>query len=133
VIRIEPFYSIQFMTAIAKVKPLAGALARVVTLTDVGIRFRFAEGEDDPKAFIDRIFESAENGGDVVVDVVSLATGKPKAWFEALPLDGLYDLAMAVWRQNRKQNGDFFVKRLWPQIQGLFMAQAQDGAPSTGD
>lgn len=131
-IRIEPFYSDSFGAAISKFKPLAGALARVITLTDAGIRLRYSEN-DDPQAFMERIFESAENGSDAVRELVMLATGKPREWFKSLSLEGLADLTEAIWRQNKRQNGDFFAKRLWPQLQGLFGAQVQGGAPSTAN
>ncbi len=54
------------------------------------------------------------NGGDSVIELLAIATGKPAAWCEELGPDEAADLLLAV----AEVNVSFFVSALTPSIQG---------------
>lgn len=89
-----------------------------------------AEGKlnlEDPSVTVILMIQMAE-GGDVLLDLMSLATDKPRAWIEALnPEEGIR-LLMKIWEVNH----DFFTQRLAPLMQEYQMLKVGPSKPSVG-
>ena len=67
---------------------------------------------EDPATMI-ILIEHIADGGDVLIEIACLGTGKPREWVEALdPYDGVY-LLLKIWEVNK----DFFTQRLAPLMQ----------------
>lgn len=63
----------------------------------------------------------SEAGGESIIALVMIATGKPREWFDALPADEGIALMQAVLEANE----DFFSRRLLPRL--TLFNQALDG------
>ncbi len=101
------------------VKPFAfGLLPKVIKLVR-----KVAEGLKGPTVDILQIME---DGGDDLMALIALATGKPRAWVDALPLDEGVLLTSTVLEVNR----DVFTKAVVPRLSGLLNALGLE--PSTG-
>jgi hypothetical protein len=130
-VRVEPFYALQFAKAIAKCKPLAKAIASIAVVDADGKAVRLKFDGDLPE-FMERILTSADDGVSAVIDLLAITLNKPRAWFEDVPTDGLFDLAKAMFDQNK----DFFVRRILPLLQAWVPGAntpAAAGATSTPD
>jgi hypothetical protein len=128
-IRVEPFYAIQFTKAIAKMKPVAKAISKVASVEksangEQSIRLRF---DGNFGAFLEVVIGSAEDGMTALIDLLSLALRKPNEWFDDVSLDGLFDLATAVFEQNRS----FFERRLLPLLGAWLPGANKAGEQST--
>ncbi len=129
-VRVEPFYSLQWKPAMAKIKPIAKTVFGVIKPNENGsISLKLS---DD---FFVTLLDSAGDGADALIDFVAFAIGKPREWFADVPADsggreglgGLYELAEAVYRQN----SDFFKRRVLPMLKAWMpAASAPGGAPS---
>lgn len=60
-------------------------------------------------------------GGEDVLLVMALATGKPRAWFDSLyDLDKAIEILSAVIQLNQES----FTKKLWPAVQAMLPAMS---------
>jgi hypothetical protein len=127
-VRVEPLYALQFTAAIAKIKPLAKAISRVASVetTPKGEQIIRMRVEGDFSEFFEAVVASAEDGMSALIDLLAVALRKPREWFEDVSLDGLFDLSLAAFEQNR----DFFVRRIQPMLKA-WMPERAVGAPSS--
>jgi hypothetical protein len=75
------------------------------------------------------LIQIASAGGEDLLELLCLAVGKPRKWFDTLPSDEGLALMAAVIQSNR----DFFVQRMSLALQRLTQAVSGTGAPSSPD
>ena len=123
-IRVEPWYATQFALAIAKVRPLAKAVGSVAVIDGNTVSMKVGA---DFGEFLERIVDAADDGVNAVIDLLCISLKKPRPWFDDVPLDGLFDLAEAMYKQNQS----FFVRRVLPMLPGQVRRQAAAGPQSS--
>jgi len=123
VLTIKPFT----FGKLPKVIKQAGAIINMFSSLPVSVFDE--EGElklDDPAVLIILTTHMAD-GGENLIDILCLGTGKSKEWVEDLSAgDGIL-LLMKVWEINK----DFFTRQLLPKLQKFPKAKAQ--LPKTSD
>ena len=67
-------------------------------------------------------------GGEALMDVLSYMTGKPRAWFDTLPMDDGIALTRALF----EVNGDFFAQRIAPMLPVAVTSTEPSQADSAG-
>ena len=127
-IRVEPFGATQIKPAAKLAKPLLDTVFSKAKqdAANPGAATTLAKEQN----MLDLVFSVVEDAQDPLIEFVAFCIGKPKAWFDGVLLEGLYDLAEGIYRQN----SNFFARRIMPLLQAWMPGQvAQAGATSLAD
>lgn len=69
----------------------------------------------DAKVAVSAAIEVLAEGGEEIIELVGLATGKPRAWFDTVPGEDTLDILNAFIEVNK----DFFTQKVLPKVMGL--------------
>ncbi len=70
------------------------------------------------------VLDVIEQGGEDVLALVSMVTGKPRAWFDSVPADEGIALVTAIY----EVNADFFAKKVAPLLP-TFLSPKEPNSP----
>lgn len=69
----------------------------------------------DSKQAITSAIECLADGGEEIIELVMLATGKPRTWFDTVPGEDTIDILNAFVEVNK----DFFTQKIIPKVMGM--------------
>lgn len=125
---LHPFYFGQLARVARLVKPI------VFSLLSSGLLHMAPDASDPTKTtisldtdFIPKLFDTADDIGEPLMELVAFGAGKERAWLNSVPADEGILLTQKVW----EINSDFFVKRVLPMLGATFTKSLSTGATSS--
>ena len=104
-ITIKPFTFGQLPKALKLSQKIGQALANA-----------YNEGKlTDSKVAVTSALEVLADGGEDIIELVGLATGKKREWFDTVPGEDTIDILNAFVEVNK----DFFIQKIMPKVMGM--------------